>query len=128
MRTESRMGRHGGRAPPGGLPHPPRGLAPVSSGHAPHSPLVARPRPSSPGAGPPSTNEWLDAASALALAPPRPEPLTSLLTAFRMRTPDYERLLRECQRPEVAAKFRDLERLRRKNEVQYETLTGASRR
>jgi hypothetical protein len=45
-----------------------------------------------------------------------------------VRTPEYERLLRDCQRPDLIAKFRDLERLRRKNEVEYESLTGASRR
>lgn len=76
----------------------------------------------------PWTKEWLDAAIALCLAQPRPEPLTSLLTAFRVRTQSYERLLRDCRDPAVREKFRDLEHVRRKNPVQYETLTGASRR
>jgi hypothetical protein len=76
----------------------------------------------------PWTREWLDAALALCLSQPGPEPLTSLLSAFRPRTPDYERLLRGCRHPDVAAKFAGLERTKRRNEVQYETLTGASRR
>ena len=42
--------------------------------------------------------------------------------------PAYERLLAQCERQEIAAKFRDMERLRRKNELQYEMQTGASRR
>lgn len=76
----------------------------------------------------PWTKEWLEAAITLGLAQPGPEPLPSLLDAFRIGTPSYERLLRESHRPELVDKFRNLERLRRKNEVQYETLTGASRR
>lgn len=76
----------------------------------------------------PWTKEWLDAAVALGLAQPGPVPLPALLDAFRPGTPAYERLLRDCGRPEVADKFRGLERLKRRNEVQYETLTGASRR
>ncbi len=59
----------------------------------------------------PWTKEWLDAAISLCLSQPQTEPLTSLLFAFRARTPDYERLLRDCRRSDV-----------------IENLTGASRR
>ena len=76
----------------------------------------------------PHTKEWLDAAIALCLAQPHPEPLTSLLHAFRTGTAGYERLLRECRRPEMATRFHDLERISRRNPVQYEVITGASRR
>ncbi len=76
----------------------------------------------------PWTQEWLHAAIALCLAQPQAEPLPSLLSAFRLGSTEYERLLADCRDSSVAAKFRDLERLRRKNEVQYEILTGASRR
>ncbi len=76
----------------------------------------------------PWTKEWLEAAIALCLSQPQPEPLTSLLSAFRVGSPEYMRLLAGCERAEVAGKFADLERLRRKNEVQYEVMTGASRR
>ena len=76
----------------------------------------------------PWTKEWLEAAIALGQAQPDAEPLESLPSAFHVGSPAYERLLRDCERPEVVAKFRDMERLRRKNEVQYEIQTGASRR
>jgi len=76
----------------------------------------------------PWTKEWLEAAIDLCLAQPEPQPLTLLLTAFRVGTAAYERLLSQCECDEVAVKFRDLERIRRKNPVQYETLSGASRR
>jgi hypothetical protein len=76
----------------------------------------------------PYTKEWLDAAIALCLAQPQSEPLTSLPHAFRVDSPDYERLLRECRQQDIVAKFRELERLRRKNAVQYEVMTGAARR
>lgn len=76
----------------------------------------------------PWTKEWLEAAIALCLAQEQPEPLDSLAHAFRVGSAEYERLLGSCGLPEVARKFRDLERLWRKNPVQYETLTGASRR
>ena len=76
----------------------------------------------------PWTKEWLEAAIALCLAQPQSEPLTSLLSAFRVGSADYKRLLQGCDRPEVAGKFTDLERLRRKNELRYEVMTGASRR
>src|SRR5207248_3119532 len=74
------------------------------------------------------TKEWSEAAIELALAQPREEPLGSLLSAFSVGSAGYERLLRDCSRPEVAAKFRDMERIRRKNEVQYEIQTGPARR
>jgi hypothetical protein len=76
----------------------------------------------------PWTKEWLDAAIALGLSQPHPQPLPILLSAFRVGTADYERLLHETEDPDVAAKFRGLELIRRRNPVQYETLTGASRR
>ena len=76
----------------------------------------------------PLTKEWLEAAIALGLAQPRPEPLPSLLAAFRVGSAEYERLLAACGDAEVAAKFRELEQLRRRNAVQYEIQTGASRR
>ena len=76
----------------------------------------------------PWTKEWLEAAIALCLSQPQPEPLGSLLAAFRVGSAEYERLLRDSDRDDLVAKFRDMERLRRKNEVQYEIQTGASRR
>jgi hypothetical protein len=76
----------------------------------------------------PWTKEWLDAAITLCLSQPQVEPLGSLLNAFRVGSADYERLLRYCEREDVVEKFRGMERLKRKNEVQYEIQTGASRR
>ena len=76
----------------------------------------------------PLTKEWLEAAITLCLLQPDAEPLTSLPAAFRVGSPEYERLLRDCAHPETIARFRDLERLRRRNEVQYEIQTGAARR
>jgi hypothetical protein len=76
----------------------------------------------------PWTQEWLQAAVALCIAQPRPEPLASLLEAFRVGSPGYERLLRDCGEPEVVAKFRAMEQLKRRSLVQYELETGASRR
>jgi hypothetical protein len=76
----------------------------------------------------PWTKEWLEAAISLCLSQPQPEPLDSLLAAFHVGSREYERLLRCCERPELVAKFRDMERLRRKSAVQYEIQTGASRR
>ena len=76
----------------------------------------------------PWTKEWLEAAISLCLAQPAAEPLGSLLDAFRIGSAAYERLLGSCDRPEIVGRFRDMERLRRKNEVQYEMQTGASRR
>ena len=76
----------------------------------------------------PWTKEWLEAAIALGLSQPRPEPLPSLLSAFRVGTAAYEWLLGNAEDAGVAAKFRALELIRRRNPVQYESLTGASRR
>lgn len=76
----------------------------------------------------PATKEWLEAAIILCLSQPTPEPLGSLPYAFRVAAPEYQRLLSRCGDLEVAAKFRDLERLRRKNEVQYDIQTGGARR
>lgn len=76
----------------------------------------------------PWTREWIEAAVALSLFQPRPEPLSALVSAFHPRTAEYERLMRHCEQPDVAEKFRDLERIRRKSDVHYETLTGAARR
>ena len=76
----------------------------------------------------PLTREWLEAAIALGLSQPQPEPLPSLLAAFRVGSAEYERLLGACGDAEIVAKFRELERLRRRNAVQYEIQTGASRR
>ncbi len=76
----------------------------------------------------PWTKEWLEAAIGLCLAQPRPEPLGSLPGAFRVGSTAYERLLRDCTQPDLAAKFRGMEDLKRKNPVQYEIQTGASRR
>jgi hypothetical protein len=76
----------------------------------------------------PWTKEWLEAAIALCLSQPEREPITSLALAFRPGSPGYERLLARTERAELVAKFRDAERLRRKNEVQWEIMTGAARR
>ncbi len=76
----------------------------------------------------PWTKEWLEAALALGLAQPEPEPLGSLPHAFRVGSAGYERLLAHCDCPEIVEKFQALERIKRKNEVQYEQLTGAARR
>jgi hypothetical protein len=76
----------------------------------------------------PWTKEWLEAAIDLCLAQPDPQSLPTLLAAFRTGTAEYRRLLKHCAREDVADKFRDLEIIRRKNPVQYEQLTGASRR
>ena len=76
----------------------------------------------------PLTREWLEAAIALGQAQPQAEPLPSLLAAFRVGSTEYERLLGACDDAGVVAKFRELERLRRRNAVQYEIQTGASRR
>ena len=76
----------------------------------------------------PLTKEWLEAAITLCLAQPAAEPLTSLPAAFRVGSAEYERLLRDCGSVETAARFRDLERLRRRNEVQYDIQIGAARR
>ncbi len=76
----------------------------------------------------PWTKEWLEAAISMCLSQPRSEPLGSLLHAFRVGSADYERLLSHSDRPDLVTRFRDMERLRRKNEVQHEIQTGASRR
>jgi len=76
----------------------------------------------------PWTKEWLEAAIDLCLSQPTPEPLGSLTGVFRVGSAEYERLLRHSTRPALVTKFRDMERLRRKNDVQYEMQTGASRR
>ncbi len=76
----------------------------------------------------PLTKDWLEAAITLGLAQPQTEPLTSLLCAFQVSSPGYERLLRSCTESEVVSKFRELERLRHRNSVQYELQVGASRR
>jgi hypothetical protein len=76
----------------------------------------------------PWTKEWLEAAIDLCLFQPRPEPLGSMVGAFRVGSADYERLLTDCTQADLAAKFRGMERLKRKNDVQYEIQTGASRR
>ena len=76
----------------------------------------------------PWTKEWVDAALDIALAQPDPQPLPALLDAFRAGTPGYRRLLARGDRPELTAKFRDLEAVKRRNPVQYDTMTGASRR
>ncbi len=76
----------------------------------------------------PFTKEWLEAGIALAQAQSESEPLSSLPAAFRIGSCDYERLLRNCTHPVVREKFRNVERLKRKNEVQYEIQTGAARR
>jgi hypothetical protein len=76
----------------------------------------------------PWTKEWLEAAVRLIQAQPRSMPLTALLDAFRVGTAGYEQLLREAEVPEVVAKFRELEHLKRRNVVQYELQTGAGRR
>lgn len=74
------------------------------------------------------TKEWLEAALTLCLAQPQPEPLTSLLHAFRIGTGEYERLLRDCRDDALVAKFRDAERLKARNPVQYESITSPARR
>ncbi|HYH66812.1 MAG TPA: hypothetical protein VD866_19115 [Urbifossiella sp.] len=74
------------------------------------------------------TKEWLDAALSLCLSQPEPVPLPSLLAAFRVGTPEYERLLRSCGDPRTVAKFRDVEHVKRRNPVQYELFTSPARR
>ena len=76
----------------------------------------------------PWTKEWLEAAIDLCLSQALTRPLPTLLDAFRAGTAGYERLIRGSDRPDVIEKFRGLERLRRRNEVQYESLVGAARR
>jgi hypothetical protein len=76
----------------------------------------------------PWTKEWLDAAIALGLSQPVAHPLPVLLSAFRIGSSEYERLLGETEQPDLVAKFRALEQVQRRNPVQYESLTGASRR
>lgn len=76
----------------------------------------------------PLTKEWLEGAIGLCQAQPAPEPLTALQATFRVGSEEYERLLAGCSDPAVAARFRDLERLRARSPVQYEAATGASRR
>jgi hypothetical protein len=76
----------------------------------------------------PLTREWLEAAIALGLAQPQGEPLPSLLSAFRVGSRGYERLLTACTDPETAAKFREAERLWHRTPAQYEIQTGAARR
>ncbi|HYH65698.1 MAG TPA: type IV secretory system conjugative DNA transfer family protein [Urbifossiella sp.] len=76
----------------------------------------------------PLTREWLEAAITLCLGQPGPQPLPSLLSAFRVGSPAYGRLLRDCTDPAVVDKFRELERVHRRSAVQYEIQTGASRR
>jgi hypothetical protein len=76
----------------------------------------------------PWTKDWLEAVIALCLSQPQPEPLESLVYAFRIGSPEYERLLRHCEHPALVGKFRDMERLRRRSEVQYEIQIGPSRR
>lgn len=76
----------------------------------------------------PLTREWLEAAVDLCLSQPRSVPITALLDVFRPGTPAAERLLRDSDRPDVVERFRRLERIGRRSELQYEGLTGAARR
>jgi hypothetical protein len=76
----------------------------------------------------PWTKEWLEAAISLCQAQPQPEHLGSLLAAFRVGSAEYERLLNSCTQADIIQKFRGMERLRRRSEVQYELQTGPSRR
>jgi hypothetical protein len=76
----------------------------------------------------PWTKEWLEAAIGLCLAQPRSEPLVSLLSAFSIGSAEYERLLHCCAESGLVAKFRRMERLQRRSDVQYEIQTGAARR
>lgn len=76
----------------------------------------------------PWTREWLEAAIDLCLSQPEARPLPALLDALRTGSPECERLLRRSDRPELVEKFRGLERLRRRSEVQYEAIAGAARR
>src|SRR5205807_2537781 len=48
----------------------------------------------------PWTKEWLEATILLCLAQPSPEPLGSLLNAFRCGSAEYERLLQHCEQGE----------------------------
>lgn len=76
----------------------------------------------------PWTKEWLEAAIRLCLSQPQEESLPSLLAAFQVGSPAYEKLLHDAEDQEVVAKFRAMERIKARNEVQYETQTGAARR
>jgi hypothetical protein len=76
----------------------------------------------------PWTKDWLEAAIALCLAQPQPEPLTSLLAAFHPGSADYRRLLSRCRDAAVIAKFTDLDQLRRRSPTEYERQTGPARR
>lgn len=76
----------------------------------------------------PWTKEWLEAAVGLGLWQPAPESLAVLPGAFRVGSAEYERLLTRCDHADLVAKFRSMEQLKRRNEVQYEVQTGAGRR
>src|SRR5439155_13890839 len=53
----------------------------------------------------PWTKEWLESSISLCLAQPESEPLASLLSAFRVGSAEYERLLQHCTQAEIVAKF-----------------------
>jgi hypothetical protein len=76
----------------------------------------------------PWTREWLEAAIDLCLSQPETCPLPALLDALRPGSPECDRLLRQSDRPELVERFRGLERLRRRSEVQCEAIVGAARR
>jgi len=76
----------------------------------------------------PWTKEWLEAAIDLCLSQPEPQPLPAILSAFHPGSPEYRRLLLNSDRHALVEKFRGLERLKRRNEVQYESVVGAARR
>lgn len=76
----------------------------------------------------PWTKEWLDAALHLMQAQLQPEPIASLLDAFRVGTAGYERLLAQAQEEAIVAKFRGMEQLKRRSIVEYEAQTGPARR
>lgn len=74
------------------------------------------------------TKEWLEGALDLVIAQPQPEELSILLSVFQIGSPELERLLRNCDRPDIVFKFRRIEELARRNFVQFELQTGPSRR
>lgn len=76
----------------------------------------------------PWTHEWMHAAIRLVQAQPQPQPIETLLDAFRVGTPGYDQLLGSADDAAIVAKFRGMEQIRRRNLIAYETETGPARR
>jgi hypothetical protein len=76
----------------------------------------------------PWTKEWLEAVLWLAQAQPGLMPIEALLDAFRVGSAGYQQLLTNADNPEIVAKFRGMELMRRRNIVEYDLQTGPARR